>query len=413
MTGQTPNTLEQHHDVVVIGAGAAGIAIAQGLRRRDPRLDIALIDPAGEHYYQPGWTLVGGGVLDVERTSRSMTDVLPEGVAHYPCAATGIDPERRIVCLKDASTLGYRALVVVPGLELHWDAIDGLAGALGEYGVTSNYRFDLSPYTWSLVQGLRQGRALFTQPAMPIKCAGAPQKAMYLACDHWRRRGVLAGINVSFHNAGGALFGVPAYIPALMEQVERYGIGLEFHQQLMAVDGPNRQAHFLIHDADGGQREHVESFDMLHVVPPQRAPALIRDSLLANDAGWLDLHPNTLQHLRYPAVFGAGDVSATPNAKTAAAVRVQAPIVADNVVAYLQGESLSARYQGYGACPLTVSRGRVVLAEFGYGGELMPTLPEWLNDGQRATALAWQLKAHLMPTIYWQMMLKGREWMVP
>lgn len=412
MTDQPTRVRDIHHDVVVIGAGTAGIAIAQGLRRRDARLDTALIDPASEHYYQPGWTLVGGGVFDADQTRRAMTAVLPEGVVHYACSAAGIDPDRGVVRLDDDRTLNYRALVVVPGLELHWDAIDGLAGTLGKCGVTSNYRFDLAPYTWSLVKGLRQGRALFTQPAMPIKCAGAPQKAMYLACDHWRRSGVLDNINVSFHNAGGALFGVPAYIPALMEQVERYNIELEFHQQLMAVDGPGRQAHFVIHDADGCQREHVESFDMLHVVPPQRAPALIRNSRLANDAGWLDLHPHTLQHQHHPAVFGAGDVSATPNAKTAAAVRVQAPIVADNVVAYLQGEVLSARYQGYGACPLTVSRGRVVLAEFGYGGELMPTLPSWLNDGQRATGLAWQLKAHLMPIIYWEMMLKGREWMV-
>ncbi|GHC25785.1 pyridine nucleotide-disulfide oxidoreductase [Kushneria pakistanensis] len=412
MTGRAPQVREVHHDVVVIGAGAAGIAIAQGIRRRAPRLNIAIIDPADHHYYQPGWTLVGGGVFEAESTRRAMADVLPGGMAHYAQPAVAIDPDKGAVLLGNGRSLYYRALVVAPGLELDWDAVEGLPEALGQYGVTSNYRFDLAPYTWSLVQGLRRGKALFTQPPMPIKCAGAPQKAMYLACDHWQRRGVLGDIDVSFHNAGGALFGVPAYIPALMAHVERYGINLAFHQQLVAVDGPNRQAHFMIQGADSRQREHVESFDMLHVVPPQRAPALIRDSRLANDAGWLDLHPNTLQHQRYPSIFGAGDVSATLNAKTAAAVRVQAPIVADNVVAYLQGRELSARYQGYGACPLTVSRGRVVLAEFGYGGELMPTLPGWLNDGQRATSLAWQLKAYAMPTIYWQMMLKGREWMV-
>ncbi|REC94805.1 NAD(P)/FAD-dependent oxidoreductase [Kushneria indalinina] len=412
MTGRTHQVREVHHDVVVIGGGTAGIAIAQGLRQREAQFDTAIIEPADDHYYQPGWTLVGGGVFEAEKTRKTMEAVLPSGVTRYAQAAAAIDPDRGMVQLGDGRMLYYRALVVAPGLELDWEAIDGLAGALGNHGVTSNYRFDLAPYTWSLVQELHQGRALFTQPAMPIKCAGAPQKAMYLACDHWRRQGKLHNISVQFHNVGGALFGGPAYIPALMEYVERYGIHLAFYQQLVAVDGERRQAHFVIHDADGRQREHVESFDMLHVVPPQRAPALVRDSRLANDAGWLDLHPNSLQHQNHPAIFGAGDVSATPNAKTAAAVRVQAPIVADNVVAYLQGRPLSPRYQGYGACPLTVANGRVVLAEFGYGGELMPTLPGWLNDGQRATALAWQLKAHLMPAMYWQMMLKGREWMV-
>ena len=64
-------------------------------------------------------------------------------------------------------------------------------------------------------------RALFTQPPMPIKCAGAPQKAMYLACDHWRRAGVLRGVGVEFHTAGAVLFGVPPYVAALMRYVER------------------------------------------------------------------------------------------------------------------------------------------------------------------------------------------------
>ncbi|KXS36697.1 MAG: sulfide-quinone reductase [Halomonadaceae bacterium T82-2] len=399
------------HDVLIIGGGAGGIALAASLHKRRAELDIAIIDPADHHDYQPGQTMVGGGIFQAAQIRRPMGDVMPAFVHWYAQAAEAIDPEARRVTLDDGRALDYRALVVAPGLVLDWGAIEGLEATLGENGVTSNYRYDLAPYTWSLVESLSSGRALFTQPPMPIKCAGAPQKAMYLACDAWRRRGVLDNIDVSFHNAGGALFGVADYVPALQEYVSRYGIDLCFQQTLKAVDGPARKALFRV-QSEAGEDEVEVAFDMLHVVPPQRAPELVSRSVLANDAGWLDLDDATLQHRHYPSVFGLGDASGTANAKTAAAVRKQAPVVAENLLAWLDDRPLAAAYLGYGACPLTVENGRVVLAEFGYGGQLQPTLPTWLLEGTRATRLGWLLKAHVMPRLYWDAMLKGREWLV-
>ncbi|MBZ9557563.1 MULTISPECIES: FAD/NAD(P)-binding oxidoreductase [unclassified Modicisalibacter] len=398
------------HDVLIIGGGAAGIALAASLHKRRESLDIAIIEPAEIHDYQPGWTLVGGGVFTPEQTRRAMRDVMPDFVTWYRHRCDQVAPDAHRIVLDDGRVLGYRSLVVAPGLVIDWSAIDGLEATLGEHGVTSNYRRDLAPYTWSLVQSLSSGRALFTQPPMPIKCAGAPQKAMYLACDAWRRRAVLGGIDVSFHNAGGVLFGVADYVPALERYVEHYGIDLHYQENLVAVDGPNRVARFRV-TRESGEEIVERRFDMLHVVPPQRAPDLVRRSVLADAAGWLDLDEATLQHRRYPDVFGLGDASGTGNAKTAAAVRKQAPVVAENLLARLDGRALEAGYLGYGACPLTVERGRVVLAEFGYGGKLQPTLPHWLVEGTQATRMGWMVKAHLLPRLYWNVMLKGHEWL--
>ncbi|MCX2525389.1 NAD(P)/FAD-dependent oxidoreductase [Larsenimonas rhizosphaerae] len=398
------------HDVVIIGGGAGGIAVAASLHRREPALDIAIVEPATEHFYQPGWTLVGGGVFTPEQTRRTMASVMPSFVTWHRCAATALLPDQHQVELDSGATLRYRALVVAPGLTLDWSAIEGLDAALGHHGVTSNYRADLAPYTWSLTQSMTRGRALFTQPPMPIKCAGAPQKAMYLSCAEWERKGVLGDIDVNFHNAGGALFGVAAFVPALERYIRRYGIQCRFQQTLIAVDGPARLARFQVTSEAGNDVAEVP-FDMLHVVPPQRAPELVRTSVLANDAGWLDLTPETLQHTRFEDVFGLGDASGTSNAKTAAAVRKQAPVVADNLVAQLKGDPLPSCYRGYGACPLTVERGRVVLAEFGYGGELQPTFPDWVNQARQATRLGWHIKARQLPFIYWNLMLKGHEWL--
>ncbi len=390
----------------MIGGGAAGIATAASLLKRRPGLDIAIVEPADTHAYQPGWTMVGGGIFEPEVTRRPMASVMPRGVEWIRAAAKSFQPDDNQVTLEDGSTLRYEVLVVAPGIRLAWEKIAGLEDTLGKNGVTSNYRYDLAPYTWELVQSITSGRAIFTQPPMPIKCAGAPQKAMYLSCDHWRREGMLDRIDVEFCNAGGVLFGVPDYVPALMSYVEKYDIGLRLGNNLVSVDGPAQQAVFKTEDG-----EVTRDFDMLHVVPPQVAPQFLADSPLAAESGFTDVDQHTLRHNRYDNVFGLGDGGSMPNAKTAAAARKQAPVVAVNVLQQLAGRGPKAGYDGYGSCPLTVERGKIVLAEFAYGGKLAPSFPTWLIDGTKAQRLSWMLKADALPWIYWNGMLKGREWL--
>ncbi|BGE85682.1 hypothetical protein Ms3S1_21180 [Methylosinus sp. 3S-1] len=234
---------------------------------------------------------------------------------------------------------------------------------------------------------------------------------MYLSCDTWRRAGVLSNIEVEFHNAGAVLFGVPAYVPALMKYVERYGINLCFESKLVAVDGAAKVATFEEKDADGNKQRVEREFAMLHAVPPQKAPEFIATSPLAGETGFIAVDPTTLRHTRYPNIFALGDGVATTNAKTAAAARKQAPVIAINVLSVLDGKQPHVGYDGYGSCPLTVERGKIVLAEFGYGGKLLPSFPGWLIDGTKPSRAAWFLKERLLPPIYWNMMLEGQEWL--
>ncbi|AWK88197.1 NAD(P)/FAD-dependent oxidoreductase [Azospirillum thermophilum] len=393
-------------DVLVVGGGCAGVAVAAGLRRRRPDCSIVMVEPRAEHHYQPGWTLVGAGVLDVRRTVRPQAALLPDGVTWIRNTATAFEPEHATVVLQGGDRIRYRVLVVCTGIKLDWTAIEGLAETLGRNGVTSNYRIDTAPYTWALVRALRGGRALFTQPEMPIKCAGAPQKALYLSCSTWERRGVLDAIDVRFHNANAVLFGVPDYVPSLEGYVRRYGARITFQSVLRKVDGPARKAWFEVRGDGGAVSLREESFDLLHVTPPQTTPDAVRASPLVNAAGWVEVDHHTLQHTRYGTIFGLGDACSAPNAKTAAAVRRQAPVVVLNVLSVLDGRSPCAVYDGYGSCPLTVEHGKVVLAEFGYNGKLMPSLP-W--DSTKPRRSAWIAKTRLFPHLYWNAMLRGRN----
>ena len=410
--GRTAAAPDLKATVVIVGGGAAGITVAAELRRHRPELDVTLIDPSTIHSYQPGWTLVGAGVFTLAQTTRQEETLIPKGVTWLRTAVSAFDPDAKVVTLTDGRRVGYRVLAVCPGLQLDWDKVEGLRDALGRNGVCSNYARDHVEYTWECLQAFRGGTALFTQPSMPIKCAGAPQKIMYLAADRWRMRRarMQRPIEIEFCLVGEVLFGVPFFVPELQRTVDRYGIALRYKHNLKAVDGATRTALFSVTNAEGNTGEVAKSFDMLHVTPPQSAPDFIKNSSLASKAGWVEVDPATLRHMRFGDVFALGDAAGTLNAKTAAAVRLQAPVVVRNLLAVLDGREPAASYDGYGSCPLTTAYGKVVLAEFSYGGKVTPSFP---IDPRKPRRANWLLKTQGLPFLYWNMMLRGSEFDVP
>jgi sulfide:quinone oxidoreductase len=401
---------ELRHAVVIVGGGAAGITVAAMLKRHDPGLDIAIVEPSDSHSYQPGWTLVGAGVFSRKQTEKREEKLIPNGVTWIKAAAVGFLPEENIIRLSDGRQVRYKFLVACPGLKLNWAGIEGLTDTLGHNGVCSNYRPDTAEYTWQLIRGFRGGAALFTQPAMPIKCAGAPQKIMYLMADHLRRRRNLASASLEFCLAGDALFGVPFFVPPLQKTVDSYGIKVAYRHNLKAINGVRKTALFAVTGPDGKASEIEKRFDMIHVVPPQTGLDVIRESPLANAAGWVEVDPASLRHVRYSNIFGLGDAASTTNAKTAAAVRIQAPIVAANLFAAMKGAPPPKAYDGYGSCPLTVAYGKIVLAEFAYGGKVTPSFP---LDPRVPRRSMWFLKTKLLPWLYWSHMFKGGEFDIP
>ena len=407
-----PSGGSQHHEVLIVGGGSAGIAVAARLLQADNPPQVAILDPAEKHYYQPLWTLVGGGVVDKHVTEREEASVIPDGATWIQDGATGFDPEHNAVTTRSSGTLTYDYLVVCPGIQINWTAIPGLAESLGTNGVCSNYSYEHCDYTWDTLQRVanQQGpvRALFTQPTGAIKCGGAPQKIMYLTADHLRRTGRLQPGDVQFFSPGQVIFGVTKFAKTLKQVVARYGIGTNYGHELVEIRGEKQEAVFKVTGADGSVTERVEPFDMIHVAPPQSAPDFLAKSPLASEAGWTDVHKHTLQHVRYPNVFGLGDAGSTPNAKTGAAIRMQAPTVVHNLLKVRAGESLeqgAEHYDGYASCPLVTGYGRLVLAEFDYDSKPAPSFP---FDTSQERYSMWLLKKDLLPNLYWHGMLQGR-----
>ena len=295
--------------------------------------DVAVLEPSDTHYYQPLWTLVGGGRAAAKESRRSQASVMPKGVAWIKDAAQEVDPEAQVVTTATGAKVHYDHLVVAPGIQLDWDKVPGMGAALETPAVSSNYRYDLAPKTWDRIRAMRSGTAVFTMPAGPIKCAGAPQKIAYLAADHWRREGVLDDIRVVLVLPTPGMFGVKVFADELERVVARYGIEVHKSSEVTEIQ-PDQQTVTIANNTDGTTQEL--GYDFLHVVPPQSAPDWVKASPLAdpdNPGGYVEVDKHTLQHTRYPNVFALGDAGSTPNSKTGAAIRKQAPVLVGNLLA--------------------------------------------------------------------------------
>lgn len=391
--------------IVIVGGGNAGISVASQLLRKNKKLDIAIVEPSDYHYYQPAWTLVGAGVFDVKKTIRSESEVMPAGVKWIKQRVIAFQPEANTITLDNNETISYQYLIVAPGIQLNWDAIRGLRETLGRNGVCSNYSFDQAPYTWECIRNFKGGRALFTNPNTPVKCGGAPHKIMWLAADYFKKHGVFDKTNIQYWSGGTRLFGVDKYEKTLKQVAARDKVDMHFFTKLVEIDGPAKTAKFIGIGEFNKDQEYIVPFDIIHVTPPQSAPDFVRNSPLANAAGWVDVDKHTLQHLKYPNVFSLGDASSLPTSRTGAAIRKQAPVLVKNLLATMEGKPLNGSYNGYTSCPVVTGYGKLVLCEFDYDNKPVETFPV---DQSKERWTMYQLKRRVLPWLYWHKILPGK-----
>lgn len=394
-----------HFQVVIVGGGSAGLTVAAQLLNKPNAPEVAVIDPASKHYYQPLWTLVGAGVFPKEDSERDQADFIPAGATWIKQAVTSFDPDNNAVSLDNGESVTYDYMVVAMGIQIDWGKIPGLKESVGQpgTGVCSNYDYKTVDSTYKNIQNLKKGKAIFTHPATPIKCGGAPLKITYLATDYWQKHGVRHNIDVKFVKGGPGIFAVKKYADSLTKVADRKNIERVWKNDLKELRPDKKQAVFQ-HLETGA--ETVMDYDMIHVSPPMSAPDVIKKSKLAADNGWVEVNKFTTQHTRYANVFALGDCSNLPTSKTGAAIRKQAPTTVANLMSVMQGKLPAKHYSGYTSCPLVTGYGSLILAEFDYNKQPMESFP--FDQSQERYSM-YALKAHGLPNIYWHGMLKGRE----
>jgi sulfide:quinone oxidoreductase len=393
--------------IIIVGGGNAGLSVAAQLLKKDSSLQIFIIDPSEKHYYQPAWTLVGAGIFDINKTVRNESDYIPKGTTWIKDAVETFLPEENKVVCKSGKTYGYDAMVVCPGIQLNWNKIKGFKETLGKNNVSSNYSFDIAPYTWQMIKNFEGGTAVFTNPVGPVKCGGAPHKIMYLACDYWKKKGILDKCNVHYLSGAGVIFDIKEYAETLTKLISHVNIKPHFGVNVNAIDGEKKTVCYEEKNKDGVVEQKEMKFDICHAVPPQSAPDFIKNSPLSdlnNPFGFVEINKATMQHTRYANIFALGDCINAPAKKTGAAIRKQAPVVVQNILAVLSDQQVTAEYSGYSACPIPTQYGKLMLAEFDYSNTPKMTFP---FDQVKPRWSMWILKTKVLPWLYWNKILKG------
>ena len=396
------------YQVLIVGGGNAGLSVASQLLRKNNNLQIGIIEPNEKHYYQPAWTLVGAGVYDIQKTERNEVDYIPKGTTWIKDAVAEFNPNENSVKCASGKLFSYQILVVCPGIQLDWQKVKGLKESIGKNNVSSNYDFHSAPYTWEMIKNFKGGTAVFTNPTTAIKCGGAPHKIMYLAVDYWRKQGILDKCDVHYLSGAGAIFAVKEYAATLTEVVKKGNIKPHFGVNVVEVDAPQNVVYYMEKNEEGVEVRKEMKYDLLHGVPPQSAPDFIKKSPLAdaaNPLGYVEINKQTMQHSRFPNVFALGDCTNAPCSKTGAAIRKQAPVVVENLLAVLSQKALQAEYTGYSACPIPTQYGKLMLAEFDYSNTPKMTFP---FDQTKPRWSMWIMKTTLLPWLYWNKILKGK-----
>ncbi|WP_068300356.1 NAD(P)/FAD-dependent oxidoreductase [Pararhodobacter sp. CCB-MM2] len=405
--------------IVIIGAGAAGTALVNRLVERLEGAQITIVDARAEHLYQPGLSLVAAGLKPQSYTISQTTDWLPEGITLVAENAAAIDPVAKTVETTGGQTLRYDFLVVAPGLVLDHDAIPGFSlDMVGQNGIGALYAGpQYAARTWEAAQKFTEegGIGLFTRPATEMKCAGAPLKHTFLIDDISSRGGAAGRYEIHYAAPQAATFSVPIVAEKVRMLFEERGFTPHMRHRLVSIEPGSKRATFekTETDATGVElRSTVElPYDYLHVIPPQRAPEVIRQSGLSwsdrwTDQGWIEVDPHNLRHLRYPEVFGLGDVAGVPKGKTAASVKWMVPVVEDHLIAAIQGREGTESYDGYTSCPLITRVGRAMLVEFDYHNNLVPSFPGIIAPLEELW-ISWLMKEVALKATY-NAMLRGK-----
>ncbi|BDX35077.1 filamentous hemagglutinin [Mycobacterium antarcticum] len=398
------SAVDASFDVLVIGGGNAGISAAARLLRKGIH-NVAVIEPQTIHTYRPLLSYVGGGQATMASAERTQRSVTPKGCTWLMDTAVDVDAVARVVRCASGREYRYRDLIVATGLVPDTEALPGIARALDDPAVASNY-LDAADKTWKVLQRMPvDGRAIFTVPRAPVSCTGTTIKPLFLAAEHWKRTGRSTGVAITLVVDRDRLSDAPDLDARLRNLLGELGVQVLYQTGVTGLF-PDERSITVTDRGDGTVRRL--SYDMLHLVPPFRGPEWVTSSGLAADGsfGLADVDPGTFQHRAHPHVWAAGDGATVDTDPSGGALRRQIAILVDNLLAVRTGGHTTA-YDGYTVAPITTDAHRLILGEFDRSGALASALPSPL-DPLKPRRTAWAFDRYGLPQIYWKLILNGR-----
>lgn len=406
--------------IVIVGGGAAGISMAARLKGWLKEPDITLIDPSDRQYYQPGFTLIASGVYEPDEVWKKQENFIPKGVKWLKDKVVAVDPHQQSVSTAQNGDVAYDYLVLTPGLQLNWEKVEGISyNSLGEGNAHCMYDFGGAQKTWKAIQEFSKtgGKALYTDTYTKHKCGGAPKKICLLTEHYLRKQKTRDTVSFNFYTASKELYDIPYFTPRLLEIYAERSVPIHLNTRLKGVDTVSKTAHFERIETIGEEKvitPFTESYDFMHFLPPMSAPTFIRESGLGWTEGkfagenWVMVDKETFVHKNYSNIISLGDCSDLPTSKTSAAIRIQVPLAAKNLISLMEGKEPQEKYNGYAACPIVTDYGHVLMCEFDYKKERQSSFPFNVMDMSTESRLAWLLKVYILKPLFFKGMLRGR-----
>ena len=409
--------------IVIVGGGAAGITMAAYLSDMLRYDDITIIEPNETHCYQPGYTLIAADVFTPEEVARPTKTLIPSQVKWLKDSVLELNPDNNTLLTAHNGKVSYDYLVLVPGCQMDFNLVEGITReTLGEGNVHCMYDYNGARICRDAIRKLpelKEGRLIFTNTYTKIKCGRAPKKIRLLTDDNLRKHKIRDQFDIRYFANQNELMKPKVFGDRLIDIFKERDIEVNYRHRLASVDTLAKKAVFDVLPEpsaaplalDVNYEKVTVDFDFLHFIPPMSAPDFVKNSVVAvpvdksNQGGWVKVDKGTMVHATYKNIISLGDVAGLPTSKTGAAIRMQAPIAAANLVSLIEGKEPILKYNGYSACPIVTDYGKVLMCEFGYDDKLMPTIP-WLDPAVER-GMWWLLKVHGLKPMYYHGMLKG------
>ncbi|HEV2387916.1 MAG TPA: FAD/NAD(P)-binding oxidoreductase [Candidatus Acidoferrales bacterium] len=359
--------------IVVLGGGVGGLLAANKLRKSLPREHrIVLIERNAEHAFAPSFLWVMTGNREPGQVRRPLAHLLRAGVEFVHAGAVGLDfAARRVITTRGEFSFDY--LIVALGAELAPELVPGVVE-----GSHSFYTLDGASRLHEALGALSGGRIAVIVAAVPYKCPGAPHEAAMLIADYFRSRGLGTKMDIHLYTPEPQPMPVagPELGKAVLQLLENKGVHFHPAHNLVAVDPAAKSARF--------KQDTLENCDLLVVIPPHRAPRLVREAGLANAAGWVPVSAQTLE-TSHEQIFAIGDVAAIPMPgrwkpdvpltlpKAGVFAHAQAGIVAARSTAEIEDRKATESFCGEGYCMLEAGED---LAGFAYGDFFAEPAPQ-------------------------------------
>lgn len=393
-------------NLVILGAGTAGTMMLNKLSKElDPKKwKLTIVDREETHYYQPGFLFIPFGIYEKKDVEKPKRAFFPKGAEVIIDEIDRIIASDNKVLLKNGTVLPYDFLIVATGTEIRPDEIEGMEGEEWHKSIFDFYTLEGAMALSDKLKEWEGGKLVLNIAEMPIKCPVAPLEFIFLADDYFRKKGIRDKVDLTFVTPLDAAFTKPVAARELGGFLEEKNINLVTEFNIGRVEP---EEHKIV-----SWDEREIAYDLLITIPTNMGIKAIEESGLGDELNFIPTNKHTLQSEEWENIFVIGDATDLPASKAGSVAHFEAEILFENLMSVINGEPMTASFDGHANCFIESGNGKGLLIDFNYDVEPLPG--KFPIPGVGPFTLLKETKMNHLGKlgfrwIYWNLLIKGKE----